>query len=256
MSKFYVVSDVHGFFDEMKKSLDDSGFDPNDSDSWLVSLGDELDRGDQPKEVIDYLKSLPRKILVRGNHDDLIEEMIERGYPLSHDYDNGTYYTVKSLVPNARRFDIACSVAYEIIKPILDEKINYFETENYIFVHSFVPLVCKDSLPKYYIKNRIFEKNIDWRNAGISDWEQARWGNPFILAEEGFLPDKTLVFGHFHTSWARKAYNSEPEFGDEADFSPYYGKGYIGIDACTAYSRKVNVLVLEDDFMCDKNLRT
>ena len=30
------------------------------------------------------------------------------------------------------------------------------------------------------------------------------------------------------------------------DFSPYYGPGIIAIDACTAFSGKVNCLVIED----------
>jgi hypothetical protein len=43
---------------------------------------------------------------------------------------------------------------------------------------------------------------------------------------------------------------NEPEFGEGADFSPYYyDDKLIAIDACTAYSGKVNVLVLEDDFL-------
>ena len=33
----------------------------------------------------------------------------------------------------------------------------------------------------------------------------------------------------------------------KADFSIFYGDGYIGIDAMTSYSGKVNVLVVEDE---------
>ena len=58
-----------------------------------------------------------------------------------------------------------------------------------------------------------------------------------------------LVFGHFHTSWARKTFDGQPEFGEGADFSPYYGDGFIGLDGCTAYTGKVNVVVLEDKFL-------
>ena len=43
--------------------------------------------------------------------------------------------------------------------------------------------------------------------------------------------------------------DGSPEFGEGADFSPYYGDGVIAIDACTAYSGNVNVLVLEDDLL-------
>ena len=111
--------------------------------------------------------------------------------------------------------------------------------ENYIFVHSFIPLNLDDAT---------FDPN--WREAPYIAWdENARWGNPFLLSEQGLLPDKTLVFGHWHTSWARSYFDDLPEWGEGADFSPYYGDGYIGIDACCAYSGKINVLVLEDNFL-------
>ena len=36
------------------------------------------------------------------------------------------------------------------------------------------------------------------------------------------------------------------EFGEDADFTPYYGNGIIALDACTARSKMVNVIVVED----------
>lgn len=33
----------------------------------------------------------------------------------------------------------------------------------------------------------------------------------------------------------------------DSDFSPYYANGIIAIDTCTAFSRKVNCMVLEDE---------
>ena len=244
MPKLYVLSDVHGFYNEMREALDKAGFDPNDKNSWLISCGDEMDRGNQPLEVLNYLMSLPRAIFVKGNHTTLMEELINRGYPLSHDWSNGTAQTVLDLAPTANDWRVACAIAYDNTKPFFDKEINYFETANYIFVHSFIP--------QYYTKNQQLEFNPDWRHAHASEWENARWGNPFELAEQGFLPDKTLVFGHFHASWPHSKYEGKPEFGKGADFSPYYGNGYIGIDACTAYTHKVNVLVLEDDFKNDE----
>ena len=36
------------------------------------------------------------------------------------------------------------------------------------------------------------------------------------------------------------------EFGDDADFSPYYGKGIVAIDACTVRSKQINCIVIEE----------
>lgn len=249
MPKLYVISDIHGFYNEMKEALDEAGFDPDNKEHWLISLGDEVDRGNHPLAVISYLQSLERCICVRGNHSDLLLQCIQRSYPLSHDWSNGTAQTIIDLAPEAQTFDEACKISYDKVKDFIYSSVNYFESENYIFVHSWVPLKCNDKLPAHYIRNRKFEFDPDWRNADTDAWYRARWGNPYELAEQGFLPDKTLIFGHFHTSWPRAQYHMEQEFGPNADFSIYYGDRYIAIDACTAYSGKVNVLVLEDNFL-------
>lgn len=253
MPKLFVISDVHSYFDEMKKALDEAGFDPENKSHVLVVCGDTLDRGPKSQEVVSYLMSLPRRILIKGNHESLIMSCIERKYAKNHDYSNGTFKSIIDLAPNAKTFPEACVVAYTKVKPLVDSMVNYFETKNYIFVHSFIALKCNDNLPVYYTKNRKFEFDPDWRYAHNSAWEDARWGNPYELAARGLLPDKQLVFGHFHTSWPRHKYEGKPEFGDGADFSIYYGDGYIAIDGCCAYSGKINVLVLEDEFLEDNN---
>lgn len=251
--KLFVVSDIHGFYDEFRKALDDAGFDPANPEHLAIGLGDYLDRGSQPEEVINYLVGLPNKVLVKGNHSDLFEEFCKRGYPLGHDWSNGTANSILDLAPESKNWESACLIAMNKMKPLLDQMVNYYETRNYIFVHSFVPLNVLDDMPKHYTRGRVYEKMENWREAHNSDWEVARWGNPFQLAKDGFLPDKCLVFGHFHTSWPRHHWawsdEAEPEWGEGADFSPYYGNGFIGIDACTAYSGKVNVLVLEDELI-------
>ena len=38
--RYFVVTDVHGFYDEMIEALDIAGFDPNNENHWLISLGD------------------------------------------------------------------------------------------------------------------------------------------------------------------------------------------------------------------------
>lgn len=52
----------------------------------------------------------------------------------------------------------------------------------------------------------------------------------------------------FAVSDLHSFFEGKPEWGEGADFSPfYYEDKLIRIDACTAYTGKVNVLVLEDD---------
>ena len=255
MKKLFVVSDIHGFYDELRMALDDAGFDPNDENSYLVVCGDTLDRGDQPQQVIDYLSSLPRCILIRGNHEELMEDMIERGYHQRHDWSNGTMGSALGLAPNTKTAEAAFAIAYEKIKPFFAKMVNYFETERYVFCHSWVPVDSEDDMPYYYRRNRKFTKNEDWRYAHQSEWDQAMWLNPLHMAMNGFGIEKTIVSGHWHCSYGHhlasiKTDNWTSEFEEDACFDPYYYKDeLIMIDACTAHTKKVNVLVLEDEFM-------
>jgi serine/threonine protein phosphatase 1 len=250
--RFYCVSDIHSHFTPLKEALDKAGFDKDNPTHYLISCGDALDRGNESEEVLHFLMSLERKILIKGNHDLLLEDLCKREFPYSYDFSNGSVKTINAIggAGEGYPFDKCCENTWNRTAAYRASLVNYFETENYIFVHSFIPLKCLDDLPKHYVKNRQFEYSPDWRNADRNSWEQAMWGNPFELASQGFnKTGKTIVYGHFHTSWPRAAYEGEPEFGDSADFSPYYGDGYIAIDACTAASGKVNVVVLEDNFI-------
>ena len=252
MPKMYVVSDVHGAFDEMIYALDKAGFDPADKNSWLISCGDEWDRFSKPVEIMRYFSGLERKILIRGNHMSLFEDLCMRGYPEWFDHSNGTLDTVKRIgcYDSTFEFDLCCEKALSRTKKYRDGLVNYFETANYIFTHSFIPLICMDNLPAHYTRNRKFEYNPDWRNASQEEWNTAQWGNPFDLIEKGLnKTGKTIIFGHWHCSagWAKAEGRSE--FGEDARFDPYFGDGFISLDSCVAHTNEINVLVLEDDFL-------
>ena len=90
--KCFISSDIHSFFDEWQTALLKSGFDIHNPEHVIVVLGDIFDRGTQPLQVYYFLKALPkeRRILIRGNHEILLKELVERGYAESHDYHNGT----------------------------------------------------------------------------------------------------------------------------------------------------------------------
>lgn len=185
--KFFCVSDVHSYYSAMKKALDDAGFDRNNPEHWLISCGDAFDRGDESEEVLHFLMSLERKILVKGNHDLLLEDLCMREFPYSHDFSNGTVRTVNDIggAGEGYPFDKCCENTWNRTAAYRALLVNYFETENYIFVHSWVPLKCLDDMPKHYTKNRQFEYDPNWRIADRNSWEQAMWGNPFELASKG-----------------------------------------------------------------------
>lgn len=245
MSKLFVVSDIHSFYTPLKEALDKAGFDPNNENHWLISCGDAFDRGPESKEVLKFLMGLERKVLVRGNHDSLLEALCMRGFPYSHDKHNGTIRTVQDIGGKQSAYDFqdACMTTYNKLARYRELLVNYFETQNYIFVHSWIPTYIE-----YEGKTHSFCEG--WRYATDNEWEDAMWGNPFILAEQDLnKTGKTIVFGHWHCSAGHKMLgNCNDEF-NYAIWEPCYFKNTIGIDRCTAHTGEVNVLVLEDDFI-------
>lgn len=256
---FFCVSDVHSFYTPLKQALDEAGFDKDNPNHYLVSCGDAFDRGCESEEVLHFLMSLERKILIKGNHDLLLDELCKREFPYSYDFSNGTTRTVNDIggAGEGYCFDKCCANTWNRTATYRDLLVNYFETENYIFVHSWIPLNCLDDMPKHYAKDRRFEYNPDWRTADRDSWEQAMWGNPFELADQGFnQTGKTIVFGHWHCSagWSKK--EGRCEFGGNAKWAIYQDDEHkiIGLDKCTAHTGRVNVLVLEDNFLDKENI--
>lgn len=250
MKKFFVFSDAHSFLEPLKTALDKAGFDPNNKDHWIVSCGDLFDRGPDSEELFHYIMSIDRKILVKGNHDFLLDECCKREFPYMHDISNGTMKTINDIggAGEGRDFAECCSRTYDKLAAYRDALVNYFETEHYIFVHSWLPISIRidetaSNFAKVYMEN--------WRNADSEDWYDAMWGNPFNAYLEGLnKTDKTIVFGHWHCSAGHRLIgNCQSEFEDDAIWEPFYGDTVIGIDRCTAHTHEVNVIILEDNFV-------
>ena len=236
--KIFAVSDVHGFFTEMKKALDDAGFDPQNPQHMLISVGDAMDRGPQPREVIEFFNKLPNKVLVAGNHELLMEDAIRRKCFLSHDFHNGT---AKTAYDFCKKENAGLMSHTQILGELRDDLeyqkymsllVDYFETENYIFCHSWVP------------------GGTEWRYASQSKWSKAMWGNPFdIAAVVGNKTGKILVHGHWTNSYYWAMEEGRSEYDEDARFDICWHDGCVGLDACTAWTHKVNVLVFEDNLI-------
>ena len=165
MPKFFVTSDIHSFMEPLKKALNEKGFDPTNKDHWLVVCGDCYDRGDDSELVLNYLMSLERKILIRGNHDLLLRDLCKRGFPYRYDFHNGTTTTVYDLgdAGAGNDFKKCCEVTQNKLKKYNDLLVNYFETEHFIFCHSWIATISQNGGYYKYDKN--------WRKVTHERWE-------------------------------------------------------------------------------------
>jgi serine/threonine protein phosphatase 1 len=113
LMKLFCTADIHSFFTPFKKALDEAGFDPNNDDHYLVVCGDCFDRGEESAELLHYLMSLERKILIKGNHDILFDDLCMREFPYNQDFSNGTAKTAYDL-GGISSFDECCRNAWNI----------------------------------------------------------------------------------------------------------------------------------------------
>lgn len=255
MATYFVISDIHSFYNEMIQALNKAGYQKDNKNHILISCGDLLDRGPDAVKCLEFINSIPEsnKICIKGNHEYLLEDIFDKQDFSKYDYHNGTVDTVYQLSNSKNIFKAIekCS-NNPLLKQYLSSCIDYFETDNYIFVHGWIP--CKqrglDSNYFYYYD--------DWRNG---NWFNASWICCFdAWAQNVKVPDKTIVAGHWHTSYGHSKYHHfGNEFEDEwirvwnelypdsqikntACFDIFKDDGIIAIDGCTAYSGKVNVL--------------
>ena len=239
--KYFVCADIHGFFDEWQSALKANGFDINNPKHKIIVCGDLFDRGHQPKQIIDFILANKDKfVLIRGNHEDLMQEMIDRNFCMKHDLSNRTAQTIVDLCPEymISKFDLKEIAKETRLQQVLDMCVDYFETKNFVFVHGWIPTKANN---KY---------DINWRKASKTRWEKARWQNPVVMYKNNvYEPNKTIVCGHWHCSalWHEVNPNLYDEFGPNEKFEPFVTKDMIAIDACTAHTKKVNCIVIEDE---------
>ena len=255
--KLFVVSDIHGYYDILIEYLRKAGFEDNNPSQLLICCGDYWDRGKQPVEVMNYLMSLTNVILVRGNHEDLMIEMLKRGTPLRHDISNGTQTTFLQLSSEIK--NPVKSLEREVenyIKPFYDKMLDFYETRNYIFVHGWIPVKEKfENNTSLHTIKEVYDP--DWRNASEVEWSDSRWYNGMKLAREGIIePNKTIVCGHWHCAWGyqrdlliRGSLKDLKEFQNNPTWLPYKDTGIIAIDRCTAATKEMNILILEDELL-------
>lgn len=267
--RYFAVSDVHGFLKPLLKALSEAGYSKSDPGHFLVVCGDVFDRGPDPYGVMAFLKSVPkgRIALVRGNHEDLMLELADRGTPEWYDEDNGTMDTLASLSnPKGKAWEERVSgarvrawEAWEAGKPFdaaaEEERLarrllsspramealewlrspewrDFFETKTRVCVHASLP------------------HRPDWREPG-PDWAEARWPCPADEYLEGaydpvLSEGKGIVCGHWRTYGIYRRLRPREWDPSWKDCPIYDSGGLACIDACTAATGRVNVLAWDE----------
>ena len=103
----------------------------------------------------------------------------------------------------------------------------------------------------YNVHTSVLSYDANWRDASHKDFENATWGCPWKLAKAGLnKTGKTIVCGHWHTSdFFNNLKKLKVKYNLYENNPIFISKRYklIGLDACTAATNKINVLVLNED---------
>ncbi len=121
----YVMSDIHGCYDEFIKMLELINFSDKDE---LYILGDVIDRGYNSLDIIDYIVSHKNITFLKGNHEKMYEDYFESGDALIW-FSNGGQNTFNEL---GRRDLYYRYTLYRIVKDLPIIKV----VDKFILVHA------------------------------------------------------------------------------------------------------------------------
>lgn len=223
MKKAFVVSDIHGCYDQFIKVLEHW-----DKEMELVILGDLIDRGDKSLEVVQHVMELKdtygdKVTVLKGNHEDMFLNFLDDPFECGEIFFiNGGNRTAFSFTNDEFLMFKSYEERVKLIKlmnPEVDFIRNldlYYEFGNVLFVHAGInPLLS------------------DWRNTSETDFMWTR-NMTYNKNETGL----TIVFGHTPTQMLHKN-NSNNDIWMSKDQS------YICIDGGCAFGGQLNAIVID-----------
>jgi serine/threonine protein phosphatase 1 len=203
--KIFVVGDIHGCLDLLNRLMDKINWEP--ARDRLIFIGDYIDRGKDPKGVVDYILALAKcsnriQCLI-GNHESIFLDYLagkDRGLFLF----NGGWSTLES---------------YQGSK--LKGPDSLLPKDHLTFYKSLETTV---ELEDFYIVHAGFKPGVAVENQSLEDmlWIRER----FIYSDYDF--GKKVIFGH--TPFVE----------------PLVAKNKIGLDTGAVYGNKLTCLELPE----------
>lgn len=214
MSK-YVMSDLHGCYDEFIQMLELINFNSSDE---LYILGDIFDRGPEPLKILDYVVANKNITLLKGNHEKMYEEYYESG-DASLWYYNGGQTTHNNLM---KKDYIYLDNLYKYIKRLPIVKV----VDKFILVHAGL----------YFPKDFDCLKLEEFLNQeeDVCLWDRSNIGN------EKQYKDYTIICGHTPVQVINNS-------NDDVKIKKAYGTLYIDCGCCFKQANgKLACLRLDD----------
>lgn len=130
MSRILVIGDIHGGLRALHQIMERAHVSKDDT---LIFLGDYVDGWSESPQVIDYLIALNKTnkcIFIRGNHDELLLEWLEKSKDNLQWYQHGGEATVKAYSK------VDADTKKQHIHFLKNLQDYYLDEQNRLFIHA------------------------------------------------------------------------------------------------------------------------
>lgn len=252
----YVMSDIHGCYEEFIEMLELINF-KNEDDLYI--LGDILDRGENPIKILQYIKNKSNIHMLLGNHEDMMLSYYERKEYEDSNKDDLDFQKLPllddSLGAKKLWFRNGGEISYNQLndlnkddfKDCLDyiKKLKLFEVleinnQQYLLVHAGIYPYYKEEI------NELLKEQIK---------DDIVWIRDRFIESEYKYPFK-IIFGHTPVSYVYKNLYSYDKMLERLKKEPLIEKyeenkiiffnNKIGIDGGCVFGGNLTCLRLED----------
>lgn len=184
MGKIFAIGDIHGCISHLDKLV--AKLDIDEEEDTLVFIGDYIDRGLDPKGVIDYIidvrKNIRNVICLQGNHEEMFLNYCLDGRDEDLYMSNGGMNTLAS-------YGFSRQGNEELILPPSHREFftslrTYHETDDYIFVHAGlrpgIPLTQQDRNDLLWIRFEFIKSPYDFGKTVIYGHTPVSLDKPLI----------------------------------------------------------------------------
>ncbi len=133
--KIFIIGDIHGCLDMLARLMDKIDWSPGED--GLIFLGDYIDRGEDPKGVVDYISGLSKRFslveCLKGNHEAMFLDFLA-GRDREMFVANGGWKTLESYGTSSH-LDNKIELPPDHMAFFKSLKL-YIELEDYYVVHA------------------------------------------------------------------------------------------------------------------------
>jgi hypothetical protein len=145
----WIIGDVHGMLRPLEGLL--GGIERADKEAKLHFVGDYVNRGPDSKGVIDLLLTLGNAQFIRGNHDDILDQVVH-GHTYAPNASRGDrwvafkWFTEHGLVETLQSYGISNNdIARAYQRPqFIDEIVARIPQSHIDFIHGLPPVIEED----------------------------------------------------------------------------------------------------------------